>query len=127
MISPLGMRGKAIGFADRPVVPAVPRASRARRGPHSDRRTGASHRRRDTGLPVDQQRTVVPMSPWDAKQVPPAAGVPLRLLNARGFGFASREMSLWSADRNLETAAASTANWQGGLFFPRPWTLDTRR
>jgi hypothetical protein len=25
MISPWGMRGKGIGFADRPVVPAVPR------------------------------------------------------------------------------------------------------
>jgi hypothetical protein len=57
-------------------------------------------------LPSDQQRTVVPISRG-------TRSVPLPLLKAQPadanlrslFGFASRQMSLWSPDRNLKTAA----------------------
>jgi hypothetical protein len=81
MISPCGMRGKSIGFADRPVVPAVPR----RRGPvvaRSGRKdriggpAGATTHRRNRPVGREAFRSV-----------------------------ALGEMNLWSPDRNLETAA----------------------
>jgi hypothetical protein len=71
------------------------------------------------GLPAQQDtganssETAVPYDPWDAKQVPTCGWRSAPLLKAQPadanlrslFGFASHQMSLWSPDRNLETAA----------------------
>jgi hypothetical protein len=75
------------------------------RGPAAERDTGATIR------PAAKQLS--PVGPWDAKQVPTCGRRSAPLLKAQPadanlrslFGPASPEMSLWSPDRNLKTAA----------------------